>query len=263
MKRAKYSIIRYVPDPARGEALNIGILVWDHSSHVLELDDAALKRVITENPWLALDALAGLQTSLQEAIGAPESGGDDLISSVLLSSRGFPVQFSEPRMTSIVEENGSLREPLGRLLRRTVRPRRRSGAYVPNLVDRIDRHFQKWIERDLIRRNYVFESSRSGSRYVTQFLANSGTNIAFDTLKLDLKRDQAIRDRAAAEAWKIWDLSEHYEIRYIVHLQTSNDNRLEDAVNASENMIRTAGGEPYVKLDEALESVEAALLAVA
>jgi hypothetical protein len=39
---ARYSLIRYVPDTARGEQLNIGILAWTERHLAVELDQNAL-----------------------------------------------------------------------------------------------------------------------------------------------------------------------------------------------------------------------------
>lgn len=48
MTDAQYSVIRYIPDPGRGERLNIGILLWEDQSgeYRLELDEKAVEREI-------------------------------------------------------------------------------------------------------------------------------------------------------------------------------------------------------------------------
>ncbi len=45
---ARYSLIRYVPDAARDEELNVGIVAWTERHLALEVDQRAVERVLRE-----------------------------------------------------------------------------------------------------------------------------------------------------------------------------------------------------------------------
>lgn len=253
MKDATYSLIRYVPDPARGEALNIGILVWDDASFRLGLEDRAINRVIVENPWLATDALAGLEGTLSEQLASEFSNEPANIAQSLGDHRYWPVCFTEPRFTTIMDESSGLQEPLDRLLARIVRPRRRSGGSA-SLRDQVERRLKAFIRQNTVHKNHEFTQTRSGTKWAAQFFANSGTNLAFDTIKLDLARADAIRTRAASEAYKIYDVSTSTSIRYIVHLQAPTNPGLSPELRNARNMLESVGATVTTDLDEAVES---------
>jgi membrane protease YdiL (CAAX protease family) len=52
MREGHYVVIRVVPDLARNEALNVGIILWDPTGFRLGFDGEAISRVIRENPQL-------------------------------------------------------------------------------------------------------------------------------------------------------------------------------------------------------------------
>src|SRR5438046_2208117 len=128
MKPALYSVIRYIADPARGEALNVGILLWDSHRCHLSIDDAAVARVIRENPCLAPDALEYLASFLGEAFRtAPPS--EEAFASALWQLSAFPLVLTEPRFTTLAgDKPNDAKTTLERLVKRVVRPRRRQGG---------------------------------------------------------------------------------------------------------------------------------------
>ena len=65
MNRGHYSVIRCIPDPARGETFNVGILVWNGAGYRLSIDPNAAKRAARENPLFARDALHGLESAVR------------------------------------------------------------------------------------------------------------------------------------------------------------------------------------------------------
>ena len=52
MTEGHYAVIKYIADPGRSEALNIGILVWTNHTVRLSIDERAITRVVRENPQL-------------------------------------------------------------------------------------------------------------------------------------------------------------------------------------------------------------------
>ncbi len=123
MRDAQYSIIRYNPDPARSELLNVGVVIWDESTYRLRLDDDAINRVIRENPFLAKDALRSVQSLLCRELETKTP--DNLIAGY----DGFPVHITEPRFVALLGDGlDEMDARLDDLLRRIVHPRRRSGG---------------------------------------------------------------------------------------------------------------------------------------
>src|SRR4051812_23339563 len=125
MKPAHYSVIRYIADPGRNEALNVGILLWAEGGHRLRIDDAAVARVIRENPRLNRNALDGLRATLEREL-LPTPFTEEGLLRLLESHPGFPVSLTEARYTTVAENLGAgLDDTLERLIERIVRPKRR------------------------------------------------------------------------------------------------------------------------------------------
>lgn len=72
MTPALYAVIRYIPDPARNEALNVGIVAWSEASCRLRIDDEAVARVVRENPHLEREALLYLEASLRDQLSTDD-----------------------------------------------------------------------------------------------------------------------------------------------------------------------------------------------
>ncbi len=125
MTPTHYSLIRYIGDLARGEALNVGIVAWTADQCELRLDPGALARVIRENPHLAPDALNSLEARLQRRLAGPVPEPDAELPRRLSDRRGFPVVLTEAR-ASQVRDGETLRQTVDRLLEHLVRPRTRA-----------------------------------------------------------------------------------------------------------------------------------------
>ena len=91
MSEAHYSVIRYIPDPSRGERLNIGILLWEDSAdYRLELDQKAIERVIRENPRLERDSLLYIEPMLSEQLSSAITPVPARIKGILDRQSGSP-----------------------------------------------------------------------------------------------------------------------------------------------------------------------------
>lgn len=260
---AEYSVIRYIPDLARNEALNIGILAWFDEGYRLRLDTKAVDRVIKENPWLATDALRSIESLIQkdlwESAGPPADFDFERLHGFLSRQRGYPVSFTDPRFTSLDTEMPDLDATVDRLLARIVRPRRRSGPQTQNLVDEFDKRFRMLIDDGYLHRSHAFTESRSGAQWIAQFYANSGTNLAFDTIKLAVKSADLIRNRAAQEAFKIIDISARNEVRYLVHCELSDVPELQETNHVARSILESAGAQVMTDVEEAEDVIEQAL----
>lgn len=200
-----YSVIRYIPDPGRGESLNVGILLWDGQDFRLNVDDKAIERVIRENPLLERDALLYVEPSLHDRLASGGGSIPDRVERMLASQRGFPIELTEPRFTTL-EGRGEYDATLQRLTKRIVRPRRRTGGGGSHPMQAVERRLASLLKQEAVSRNHFFGTSRTGVPRRADFFANSGANVALDVVRLALRRAQEIRLRADAEAFKVYDV---------------------------------------------------------
>lgn len=263
MTPAQFSVICYTPDPARREALNVGILVWDQAHLALRIDDEAVGRVVRENPWLATDALRGLENHVREQLGGGQPPGE-IVPRYLANQRGFPLSFSEPRDTTLPGPDvAGLNVALDRLVQRVVRPRRRHGRGGANPVEALALRFRPWLADNAIQQNYRFEASRTGVPRVVDFYANSRANVVVDTLKLDLVNADLIRERADAEAFKIEDILTKNPVEFVVYCDVSSDDRVAEPTHDGRQVLTSVGARVVTDLDEAVARVEGALSTLA
>jgi hypothetical protein len=242
---AQYSLIRYIPDPARNEPLNVGILVWSGSGIRLRLEPQALERIIRENPHFQKSALSLLEDSLASEVA--QAARDEPLRAVprfLDEQRGFPVLFSEARHTMIeAETEEALDETLTRLLERIVRPRRRpGGSSVPSLSDQMAKQLAPLIKHGVVTTNHPLHTGRSGVMRSVQFYRNSTTHTAVDTLRLSLKRADDIALRADAEAFKIDDIkSGNNDIKFVVLCDLPADEDMLPAADGAKTVLASVG----------------------
>src|SRR5690349_4309458 len=104
MKPASYSVLKYIADPVRAEALNIGIVVWAEDQVSVRVDDSAVDRVVRDHPHLARDALLYVEPLVRHRIseaGGPAQGG---VQRCIDDQSGLPLLWTEPRFTSVADE---------------------------------------------------------------------------------------------------------------------------------------------------------------
>jgi hypothetical protein len=206
--------VRYIGDPSRQEALNIGVIVWDSKTAIVQVDEKALTRVVSDNPRLAKGALDYVPAFLDEwvaSFGAPSS-----LTDFFPPCPNSHVVFSECRYARL-PENGSLADLTERIVELVVTPRPRGGGGGNDIRLQLKRHFAVYMKQNLIYEDYAFERSQSGAERHAQFFANSATNMAIDALNLSLTRPYDIVQRADAQAFKVEDiLKADHGLRYLV-----------------------------------------------
>lgn len=240
MDTAHYSVIRYMPDPGRGERLNIGVLLWVGERYQLRLDDDAIDRVVRENPRLIRDSLLYVGPMIREAL---LSGGQipERAAELLARQRGFPVDLSEARFTDVASREG-IDDALDALVERIVRPKRRGGGgrgYDPRKA--MAKHLKPLLEQGRVERHHFFKSSGTGIGRAVDFFANSGANTALDVVKLALKEAKEIQSRADAEAFKVYDIRRENDIRFVVYCDFSLDRSLGEANDSARKAIESTG----------------------
>ncbi len=256
MRSANYSVVRYIADPARNEPQNVGIIIWNDERFGLAIDDAALARVVRDNPHLERDGLLYLEGFLRQQLArtVPPFTEDGFLR-IVLEQAGFPVSLTQPRETTTVDgDQTGLEETLERLMKRVVRPaRRRGGPAGLKTTSMLQRDLKPLIEQQRIARNFPVEA-RTGVRRSVDFYANSGSNIALDVVNFALSRADDIRDRADQEAFKIWDLlqSPTIETYYVLPVFTE-DESMYDAYETARSIVTATGGRTTADVDEARE----------
>jgi hypothetical protein len=240
-----YSVVGYMPDPARQETLNIGVLAWSPRGYRLQLDPEAIARVVRENPKLERDALLYVEAMLDQRLDSAVASPEQDIPRLIESQRGFPVSFSEARYTAIPEVGA---DPLGAtvtdLVNRVVRPRRRHSGRGATAADQLERELRPLVRQRTVTANHIFKATNTGRSRRVDFYANSGTNIAIDVVRLAVQKADEISLRADAEAFKVFDIrGANSEIRYLVLCDFATDEDLQVTNGTAKRVIEWAGAE--------------------
>jgi hypothetical protein len=208
MSEANYCVIRYMPDPGRGENLNIGILLWERESaeYRLGFDQKAIERVVKWNPHVDRDSLRYIEPMLNQRLGSAVAPATARIDEVVEHGGGFPLNFTEPRFTTVTEDEDGLDATLARLLSRVVTPRQRYAPHATSPVDQIEKMLRPLLKARKVSRDHVFAETKTGFPRSADFFANSGANVALDVVKLAYKEADRTRLRADAEAFKVSDV---------------------------------------------------------
>ena len=254
MSEARYAVIRYVPDPGRGESLNIGILLWEAESaeYRLRVDQEAIERVIRENPRLERDSLLYVEPMLLERLSSAVVPATSRIKGILEDVGGFPLDISEARFTTVGPDESGLDDTLDRLVDRIVHPKRRSGGG-PNPLKAMDRRLTPLIQNEKVARNHFFGQTKSGVRRAADFFANSGANVALDVVRLALQNADNIKLRADAEAFKVYDVLEaESDVNdYVVYCDFSEAQEVQETNDVARRVIEGQGAHVVSSPEEA------------
>jgi hypothetical protein len=264
MSEAQYTVIRYIPDPARGERLNIGILLWDEDSadYRLSLDEKAIERVIRENPRLERDSLLYIEPMLSEQLATAVTPVTARIKTMLKKQHGFPLELADPLFTTVVSDEDlsdgedGLDATLDKLVNRIVHPKRHRRGY-PSPKDQMATRLRPLIKTQAVSRGYSLRSTRTGVNRHVDFFANSGANVALDVLQLAVTKADDIRQRADAEAYKVYDLLGGEEVNnYLVYCQLADDRELESVYGDARTVIEAQGAKVLTDPDEAATALQ-------
>lgn len=208
MSDANYCVIRYMPDPGRGENLNIGILLWEPESAEFRLgfDQKAIERIVKWNPHLERESLRYIEPMLNERLSSAVAPATTRINELIEHEGGFPLNFTEPRFTTISDDEDGMDATLARLLGRVVSPRQRYAPRSTSPIDQLEKLLRPLLKARRVSRDYAFTDTGTGVKRSADFFANSGANVALDVMKLALKDAGQIRQRADAEAFKVSDV---------------------------------------------------------
>lgn len=261
MTPASYSVVRYIADPGRGEAFNIGIILWGEGQFRIRVDDDALARVTRQNAHLAKDALSYVEPFLYQELSNSGSFDEEAIDRFVSKPRGLHLTLTEARYTTLSERSeAAFQATLDRLVARVVKPVRLPGGGGATPFMLVRRRLSPLIRTGLVKEGHPFEASRTGLPRTAEFFVNSNANIALDTLKLSVQRADEILARADAEAFKVEDVLSENTVRYVVYCELSNEGLLRDATENALKVLKSVGAQPETELEDATGPLERAAL---
>lgn len=217
MKSGLYAVVRCIPDLARGEAFNVGAVLWADDGYDCKVDSKAVERVVSQAPSLARGGLAGLAESISRRL-APTGSYDKATfgSQVERLSDGF-LCVTEPRFVELEGAGArALDETLSKLIRRIVTPRKRPGRGFDPL-QALKLRLRPQLKARSIEQDHKFVASRSGVPRQVTFFANSTVNAALDVLDLGLAKEGPVAERIDAEAFKVEDVLGENRVRFAVY----------------------------------------------
>lgn len=259
MRRGHYIVVRYIADLARNEPRNVGVMVWDDAQYRLRIDEDAVSRVVRDHPHLERDALRHIESSVLRQLTPSGEFDPQQIREQLTAQRGYPILFTEPRLTTLEGTPAeALDVSLDRLVRRIVHPRRRGGGGGGGAIQELTRRLFPLVKRTLIHRNYAFPTSRSGLPQAVDFFANSRTNLALDTVRLAVRDADTIRDRSGAEAFKVFDILEcnHHVQQFLVYCDFLPDEEYHEANERARRILESVGATVVTDVEDTARTFE-------
>lgn len=266
MTTGHYSVVRCVPDPARGETFNIGIAIWANRYFRVDVDRSGARRAANENPNLAVHSFDNLEETIYSQLRALDPINTTKFNKMRKNHPGTPFFFDEPQFVEIpkigIDPLGldKLTAPLQKLMDRLVRRAGQQHARhaaepepepepEPAIALELERKVRPLIDAGKIARKRMLLGRTSGKDRWIDFLA--GTT-ALDVLRIEPKEEEAfIRDDG--EAFKILDLQDYVSEYYVLPFTTRREVQRtfeEDQVNKA---IVSVGGKLLHNIEEAEE----------
>jgi len=252
MEPASYSVIRYMPDPARGERLNIGVLLWTPHRYVVLLDDGALDRVVRENPHLERESLYYVHPAIRDLLDT-DGPMDKRVSDLLANQKGFPADLTEARYVAVPDMTAdALGDTADELIARVVRPHRRSGGGAGfDARSVLEQRLRPLVRTGMVEPHRLFTASWTGRTRAVDYYANSHLNTALDVLKLNVRDADEVGRRADAEAFKVYDIRRENDVRFVVYCDLPLDRELDKISKEAQSALKRTGAIVVTTPDDA------------
>ena len=259
MTGSRYSVVRYVPDPAREECINVGVVVttddggyvacrfvhnWSRAARFGGKDVAFLK-----------DFAESLKTEIQRqpSLLQPERFTGKLLAA-FATDWCNSIQFSVPR-ASVAEDPSVL---LGELAAQFLVEEPSSEGHA-SPVHVLERRFRDLLRENRLVRRAPLTDARTGLPRPVDFFVNSGANIALDALQLALKRPREIENRADAEAHKIEGIKAGQPLRMVVYCAISEDQSMVQPNDYARRSLEYVGAKVLTDAEAVSREVRQAL----
>lgn len=251
MIQAQYMLIRYIADPARNEALNVGIVAWSQYGYQFGFDQEAAKRVVRGNPHLAKDAVTQVESYLHQLLANRATFDSKYLLTILASENRFPLEITEPRFTQVISDQPeALEATYERLLNNLVHPRHRVTSSHESRVHVLAKQLQPLIKQHRMTRNHTFAASKTGTQRTVDFYANSGINLALDVVRLKYANADRIIEAADHQAHKIEDVSAiNKDVQWLVYCDFSPKETLIKVNESVRKIITSSGAEIKEDID--------------
>lgn len=253
-----YAVVQYVPDPVADERMNIGVIAFN--------DDRVYSRFIRDwqrvrsfgakDAALLQDFARSVQsvTGQQRTLAALLEGEPFTPDAIRMIARRWKssIRLTEPR-ASLLTAAELLEDIAGRFLRES----KRRGGGPKSAAEILERRFRPLLDRKILAKDHPIEGSRTGIERRVDFFADSGANLALDTLRLVLTKPKEIIARADAEAFKIEDiLGDSNAMRVIVYPELSLDERLSVVNDDAQRILKSVGATVETDLNAAAARLE-------
>lgn len=252
MGAGSYSVIRSIPDPIKGEVLNIGVVVWDAEQFRIVIDEKAAQHAVNLSPFLPKDAWAYFEESLIESLVKGDQLDPDAVDAFVECPRSETLRLSRPAYARIANEPDGFDQRVTQLVKRLVE-RRPSGGGTFSPADDIKERVEPYIKSKRIHRNHPFAQTKSSVQRKCDFFVNSGANVALDALRLDLSKPRDAFDRVDIEAAKVVDVVGENPVRFLVYCQAGNVPHSAAVRDWATNVLSSVGAEVLFDAAEAAE----------
>ena len=222
MPAGTYAVVRYIPDPARDEPINIGIIATGPAGAAFATDSAALERMRLLDPYVDPDSIAHIQEYLarlmdESVITVSASGVTEVqpwqpefLQAV--ASR-LPERFTLGRSLYIEyadESHDALTAAAKDLADRLVKPATRPARFPRDAgapFEQLKRHFRDAIKHGLIRERPALQGATHRVRHPDfSYTASDGTLVVIVTVKLSQRLEHVVSTTADAKAFELYDL---------------------------------------------------------
>lgn len=256
MTAGKYSLIRCMPDPIRGEVFNVGVVAWDDEQFRITIDEQAAKRAVNQGRSLASDAWLQFEESIRSQLIESDKlnlGNLERLANLPPVDR---LIVSKPVYVKFGDEDDSFAERVDAIVARMVRPRS-FGGKSGSPVEDVKRHIQPMLKSGRVHTSWQFARSRTGKKRFADFYLNSGADIALDAVRADYEREAEASRAVDAEAFKVDDIKRAEDsVRYVVYLRCQYDGSRDDFNEESIAILRNAGAEVVRSVDDAVKVFE-------
>jgi hypothetical protein len=249
MSQGHYSVIRCIPDPARGELFNLGVAVWSAGRFNVQVDSDAAARAARENPSLAVDAFSHLERAIYTRLLELDPINTTKFKRLRKNHRGTTFLYGEPQFVNVPAEGiDPLAVVLDRLMARMVKARRAQAreAEPMNPVEELAGRILGLITfHKVIRRHHLDGGKTRTERQVDFFVPSKTAGVAVDVLRLDVKEEEAAMRRADAEAFKIYDVMDSSQVGrfYVLPFGEQAEDEHELVESPIHRAIRSVRGE--------------------
>ena len=218
----QFSVIRYIPDPARNEPVNVGVVLKFGEEVEVKTHRDAVRRAITSDPQADESALGRIDGFLERMTQEPQllidrhSGqprdvppeDGDFLHALSQQSTG-KLLFAEPQYIEISSgRKEELERHLSALVDRLARPLRQRARFAPvQNPPRLEmqRALQQWIRIGVVKMNETLEG-RSGIPRRANFYFENGRNYLVNHIVLEQKRESQLFSKAQSDAFEIEDI---------------------------------------------------------